>query len=115
MAAAACGSDSPSSPSGGNDGTIAATLTITSSGISPKTATVPVGLAGHDRQQRHEIAQHELGPAPRAHAVPGAERRGPDRRSEPHVAEPDDRAGPAACTITTIRTTRAWKATITVQ
>jgi plastocyanin len=43
MTAAACGSDSPSSPSGGNDGTIAATLTITSSGISPKTATIPVG------------------------------------------------------------------------
>ncbi len=38
-----CGS-SPSSPSGGgNDGTIGATLTITSSGISPKTATIPVG------------------------------------------------------------------------
>jgi plastocyanin len=43
MTAAGCGSDSPSSPSGGNDGTIAATLTITSSGISPKTATIPVG------------------------------------------------------------------------
>jgi plastocyanin len=37
-----CGSDSPSSPSG-NDGTIAATLTISASGISPKSATVPVG------------------------------------------------------------------------
>lgn len=44
MAAAGCGSDSPSSPSGGgSDGTIAATLTITSSGISPKTVSVPVG------------------------------------------------------------------------
>jgi plastocyanin len=43
LTAAACGSDSPSSPSGGNDGTIAATLTISSSGISPKTVTVPVG------------------------------------------------------------------------
>lgn len=41
--AIACGSDSPSSPSGGNDGTVAATLTITSSGISPKTVTVPLG------------------------------------------------------------------------
>jgi plastocyanin len=38
------GDDSPSSPSGGgNDGTIAATLTITSTGITPKTVTVPVG------------------------------------------------------------------------
>ena len=37
------GDDSPSSPSGGNDGTIAATLTITSAGISPRTVTVPVG------------------------------------------------------------------------
>ena len=44
VTAAGCGSDSPSSPSGGgNDGTIAATLTITSSGISPKTVTVPLG------------------------------------------------------------------------
>jgi hypothetical protein len=40
---AACGSDSPSSPSGGNDGTVAATLTITSSGITPKSVTVPIG------------------------------------------------------------------------
>lgn len=38
-----CGSDSPSSPSGGNDGTIAATLTISAGGISPKSATIPVG------------------------------------------------------------------------
>jgi plastocyanin len=43
VAAASCGSDSPSSPSGGNDGTIAATLTISTTGISPKTVTVPVG------------------------------------------------------------------------
>ena len=43
VTAAACGSDSPSSPSGGNDGTIAAVLTITSSGISPKALTVPLG------------------------------------------------------------------------
>lgn len=44
VTAAGCGSDSPSSPSGGgNDGTIAATLTITSTGISPKTVSVPVG------------------------------------------------------------------------
>lgn len=45
---AACGSDSPSSPSsspspGGSDGTIAATLTITASGISPGNVVVPVG------------------------------------------------------------------------
>jgi len=43
VAAVSCGSDSPSSPSGGNDGTIAATLTISATGISPKTVTVPVG------------------------------------------------------------------------
>ena len=43
VAAASCGSDSPSSPSGGNDGTIAATLTISATGISPKTVTVPLG------------------------------------------------------------------------
>lgn len=43
IGAAACGSDSPSSPSGGNDGTVAATLTITSSGITPKSVTVPIG------------------------------------------------------------------------
>ena len=43
VTAAGCGSDSPSSPSGGNDGTIAATLTITSAGISPKTTSIPVG------------------------------------------------------------------------
>jgi plastocyanin len=44
VAAAACGSDGPSSPSGGsNDGTIAATVTITSSGVSPKSVTVPLG------------------------------------------------------------------------
>ena len=42
LTAAACGGDS-SSPSGGNDGTIAATLTITSTGIAPKTVTIPVG------------------------------------------------------------------------
>ena len=42
LTAAACGGGG-SSPSGGNDGTIAATLTITSTGISPKTASVPVG------------------------------------------------------------------------
>ena len=43
VAAVSCGSDSPSSPSGGNDGTIAATLTISATGISPKTVTVPIG------------------------------------------------------------------------
>lgn len=44
VTAVGCGSDSPSSPSGGgNDGTIAATLTITSAGISPKTVTIPLG------------------------------------------------------------------------
>ena len=37
-----CGS-SGSSPSGANDGTIAATMTITASGISPKAVNVPVG------------------------------------------------------------------------
>ena len=42
IALSGCGSDSPSSPSG-NDGTIAATLTISASGISPKSVTVPVG------------------------------------------------------------------------
>jgi len=43
MTLSGCGSDSPSSPSGGNDGTIAATLTITASGISPKSVSIPVG------------------------------------------------------------------------
>jgi plastocyanin len=45
LAAGCGGDDNPSSPSGGggNDGTIAATLTITSSGISPRTVTVPIG------------------------------------------------------------------------
>jgi hypothetical protein len=48
LTAAGCGSDSPSSPSsggsgGGSDGPIAATLTITASGIAPKTVNVPVG------------------------------------------------------------------------
>jgi hypothetical protein len=43
ITAIACGSDSPSSPSGGNDGTIAATLTISATGITPKAVTVPVG------------------------------------------------------------------------
>jgi len=43
ITAVACGSDSPSSPSGGNDGTIAATLTITSTGTAPKSVTVPIG------------------------------------------------------------------------
>ena len=41
--AVACGSSSPSSPTGGNDGPIAQTFTITSAGISPKTATVALG------------------------------------------------------------------------
>ncbi len=51
VTAAGCGSDSPSSPSGGgNDGTIAATLTITSTGISPKTVSVPRRLSRHHRQ-----------------------------------------------------------------
>ena len=44
LSAAACGGDSsPASPSGGNDGTVAATLTITSAGISPKAVSIPVG------------------------------------------------------------------------
>ena len=44
VAAASCGSDSPSSPSNiPNDGPIAQTITITSAGVSPKTVTVPVG------------------------------------------------------------------------
>jgi plastocyanin len=45
ISASACGgSDSPSSPSGGgNDGTIAATVTITASGVSPKSVTIPIG------------------------------------------------------------------------
>ena len=42
LVAAGCGS-SNSAPSGANDGTIAATLTITAAGISPKSVTVPVG------------------------------------------------------------------------
>ena len=42
FAAGGCGS-SNSAPSGANDGTIAATLTITASGISPKSATVALG------------------------------------------------------------------------
>jgi hypothetical protein len=44
--AAACGggSDNPAGPSGGgNSGTIAATITITSSGVSSNNITVPVG------------------------------------------------------------------------
>ena len=43
MLAVACGGSSPSSPSGGNDGPIAQTFTITSAGISPKAATVSLG------------------------------------------------------------------------
>jgi hypothetical protein len=43
ITAVACGSDSPSAPSTGNDGTIAQTLTITSAGIAPKSVTVPLG------------------------------------------------------------------------
>ena len=41
----ACGgSDSPTSPSGGgNDGNIAATITITATGVSPKDVTVSAG------------------------------------------------------------------------
>ena len=42
LTVSSCGSDSPSSPSG-NDGTIAATLTISGGSITPKTVTVPVG------------------------------------------------------------------------
>ena len=57
LIAAGCGSDSPSSPSGGSDGTIAATLTITSTGISPRTVTVPVGsrvtIVNNDTQQHN--------------------------------------------------------------
>ena len=43
--AVACGSSSssPSAPSGGTDGPIAQTFTITSAGITPNTATVPQG------------------------------------------------------------------------
>ena len=56
MTAAGCGS-SPSSPSGGNDGTVAATLTITAAGISPKTVTVPVGsrvtIVNNDTKQHN--------------------------------------------------------------
>lgn len=40
---AACGSNSPSAPSGGNDGPIAQTITITAAGVSPKDVTVAVG------------------------------------------------------------------------
>jgi plastocyanin len=41
---AACGSDSPSAPSNTpNDGPVAQTITITSTGVAPKTVTVPVG------------------------------------------------------------------------
>jgi hypothetical protein len=43
LLAAGCGSSSPSSPSNASDGPIAATLTITAAGISPKTNTVAVG------------------------------------------------------------------------
>ena len=38
---AACGSDAPTSPSGGSNS--AGTFTITSSGVSPRTLTVPAG------------------------------------------------------------------------
>jgi len=37
-----CGNDSPSGPSGGG-GTVAATITITSAGVSPKAVTVAAG------------------------------------------------------------------------
>ena len=45
VAFAACGgSDSPTSPGGGNDGTIAATITIDATGnATPKDVTVPAG------------------------------------------------------------------------
>ncbi|HUQ72346.1 MAG TPA: hypothetical protein VM165_22660 [Planctomycetaceae bacterium] len=43
VTAAGCGS-SPSSPSGGgNDGTIAATITINAGGVTPKVVSIPIG------------------------------------------------------------------------
>jgi plastocyanin len=44
LAFAACGGESPSSPSGGSNGTIAATITIDATGnATPKDVTVPAG------------------------------------------------------------------------
>ena len=44
LAAVACGGDSPTAPSGGGGGgTVAATITITASGVSPNSVTVAPG------------------------------------------------------------------------
>jgi len=43
VAAAACGGESPSGPSDGGNSPIGATITITSTGVSPNNVTVPVG------------------------------------------------------------------------
>ena len=43
IGAAACGDDSPTSPSGGNDGPVGATVTITAAGVSPTSVTVTPG------------------------------------------------------------------------
>jgi len=53
-----CGSDNPSGPSGGGGGTVAATITITSAGVSPKAVTVAAGsrvMFVNNDSRPHEI------------------------------------------------------------
>jgi len=114
MTAAGCGSDSPSSPSGGNDGTIAATLTITASGISPKTVSVPVGsrvtIVNSDTRQ-HDMnsdphPEHTQCPALNVGVLTAGQNRTSQNLTTARVCGMHDHGDPD---------NSLWKATITVQ
>jgi plastocyanin len=114
LTATACGSDSPSSPSGGNDGTIAATLTITASGTSPKTVTVPVGsrvtIVNNDSRS-HDMnsdphPEHTQCPALNVGVLTAGQSRTSQNLTTARACGMHDHLDPDNA---------AWKATITVQ
>jgi plastocyanin len=114
IALSSCGSSSPSSPSGANDGTIAATLTITSSGTSPKTVTVALGsrvtIVNNDSRS-HDMnsnphPEHTDCPALNVGTLSAGQSRTSQNLTTARVCGIHDHSDPF---------NTAWQATITVQ
>lgn len=111
---AACGSSS-SSPSGGSsDGPVAQTFTITSAGISPKTATVALGsritITNNDSRSHNMNSdphpEHTQCPALNVGVLSAGQSRSSQNLTSARTCGVHDHDDPDNA---------AWKATITVQ
>ena len=80
LVVSACGGDDNPGPrppavrgggGGGTGGTVAATITITATGVSPQERDRRRRFARDVRQQRHPAARHGVGSASGAHRLPG--------------------------------------------